>query len=301
MVFSTKAQNVSSVTVPYTITGTGFQPGDTVSGCTSVDVVSATEITAQCPLGTQSVTVTNPCTTAPFNVWTPYAFQAQTANFEVQFDATPSTADQDGVIGFGTTAATASTGYAAFPISIRFNDTGTIDARNGESYTAVTTVGYTVGAPVHFTLDVNESGKVFSLSAGTTVKQTIASNYAFRTGATSTSPISAMTLIVGAGATSGNLKICNFTLSAYTAPQFAVKLDWNESSPSDPVAGFNVYRGVKSNGPYTKVNSILDATTTFVDSTVADGGTYFYVVTAVDKSNKESTDSNQVTVTIPAS
>jgi fibronectin type 3 domain-containing protein len=43
----------------------------------------------------------------------------------------------------------------------------------------------------------------------------------------------------------------------------------------------------------------LDGTRTFTDTTVQAGHTYYYVVTAVDSSNVESTYSNQVVASIP--
>jgi fibronectin type 3 domain-containing protein len=73
-------------------------------------------------------------------------------------------------------------------------------------------------------------------------------------------------------------------------------LAWTESSP---VIGYNVYRGSVSGGPYTKINPSLDATTSLTDTTVQAGQTYYWVVTAVNASNVESTYSNQTAATIP--
>ena len=60
-----------------------------------------------------------------------------------------------------------------------------------------------------------------------------------------------------------------------------------------------MYRGTVSGGPYTKINSLVDATTTFTDTTVQAGQTYYWVVTAVNSSNVQSTYSNEVSATIP--
>jgi fibronectin type 3 domain-containing protein len=65
------------------------------------------------------------------------------------------------------------------------------------------------------------------------------------------------------------------------------------------VVGYNVYRGSTSGGPYTRLNSSINASTTFVDSSVVSGQTYYYVVTAVDSNNLESVYSNEVTAVIP--
>jgi fibronectin type 3 domain-containing protein len=74
-------------------------------------------------------------------------------------------------------------------------------------------------------------------------------------------------------------------------------LTWSASTSI--VVGYNVYRGSTSGGPYTRLNSSLDAGTTFTDSSVLSGQTYYYVVTAVDSNDVESADSNEVTAVIP--
>ena len=47
------------------------------------------------------------------------------------------------------------------------------------------------------------------------------------------------------------------------------------------------------------MTSSLVPSTTFTDNGVTSGGSYFYVVTAVDASNNESAFSNQAAATIP--
>jgi hypothetical protein len=80
-------------------------------------------------------------------------------------------------------------------------------------------------------------------------------------------------------------------------PQHSVDLSWSENSPG--VVGYNIYRGAKSGGPYTKANTALDASTAFTDSLVTAGLTYYYVTTAVDGSSNESAYSNEVAAVIP--
>lgn len=75
-------------------------------------------------------------------------------------------------------------------------------------------------------------------------------------------------------------------------------LNW-AISVSPNIAGYNVYRGGVSGGPYTKLTSSLVTGTSYTDSTVQSGQTYYYVTTAVDTSSAESTYSNQVTAVIP--
>lgn len=77
----------------------------------------------------------------------------------------------------------------------------------------------------------------------------------------------------------------------------SVGLSWQASTST--VAGYNVYRGVVSGGPYVKINTSLDAATTYSDATVVSGTTYYYVATSVDSSNNESPFSNEVSAAVP--
>ena len=80
-------------------------------------------------------------------------------------------------------------------------------------------------------------------------------------------------------------------------PQHSVDLTWNGAST---VVGYNVYRGSQSGGPYTKINSALNASTTYTDSSVQAGQTYYYVTTAVDSSGAESSYSSEVQAPVPS-
>ena len=80
------------------------------------------------------------------------------------------------------------------------------------------------------------------------------------------------------------------------APTHSVDLSWDSSSA---VAGYNLYRGSQASGPFNKINSTLDATTTYTDTSVQAGSTYYYVATAVDTSGVESAYSAAVSVVIP--
>jgi len=88
------------------------------------------------------------------------------------------------------------------------------------------------------------------------------------------------------------------TGAGVVAKAHSADLTWNPSQ--DVVIGYNIYRGAKTGGPYSKINSVLDSTTNYTDNTVAAGTTYYYVATAVDASNMESGYSNEVKVTIPS-
>ena len=81
------------------------------------------------------------------------------------------------------------------------------------------------------------------------------------------------------------------------AVQHSVALSWNASTSG--VVGYNVYRSTQTGGPYSRVNSSLDAGTTFSDTGVTAGSTYFYVVTSVDSSSQESAFSNEASAVVP--
>jgi hypothetical protein len=77
-----------------------------------------------------------------------------------------------------------------------------------------------------------------------------------------------------------------------------VDLMWNPST-SQEVIGYNIYRSKKSGGPYRKINPVLNPSTIYCDTSVADGKTYYYVTTAVTSDDQESAYSNQAQATIP--
>jgi Abnormal spindle-like microcephaly-assoc'd, ASPM-SPD-2-Hydin/Cep192 domain 4/HYDIN/CFA65/VesB-like, Ig-like domain len=81
-------------------------------------------------------------------------------------------------------------------------------------------------------------------------------------------------------------------------PPHSVALSWTKSTSSN-IASYNIYRGT-SPGSYSKIASVLAPSTAYTDSSVTHGQTYYYVTTAVDSSNQESTYSNQATAVIPS-
>jgi hypothetical protein len=106
----------------------------------------------------------------------------------------------------------------------------------------------------------------------------------------------------GAGGTSSNsFSVTNLPapatnlLATITAPS-SVILTWNASTSI--VAGYNVYRGSVSGGPYTKLTPTITTALTYTDGTGQGGQTYYYVVTAVDSNNVESVLSNEVSASI---
>ncbi|GEM_PF-907876 len=101
--------------------------------------------------------------------------------------------------------------------------------------------------------------------------------------------------------------ICAGTAAADTVPPAAptglavsvpvsngrvLNLAWNANSEPDR-AGYNVYRGTITGGPYAKANGSPVTAASYGDSGLTNGLTYFYVVTAVDTSGNESARSTE--------
>lgn len=108
------------------------------------------------------------------------------------------------------------------------------------------------------------------------------------------------------GTASGSVSfVSNATTSPATATlsgsgtatlQHTATLNWQATANA---TGYNVYRSTVTGGPYTRLNSALDAAASYADSTVASGTTSYYVVTDMSSSGLESGYSSQVTAAIP--
>ena len=113
-----------------------------------------------------------------------------------------------------------------------------------------------------------------------------------------------------AGAATGQLTIVSKSSSNATAlislsgtgqaAPYEVQLTWNAPiNSSDPVAGYEVYRGNKGSSSYQLLNSSIDVSTTYTDSTVVSGASYDYYVESIDASGNPSLPSNTFTVNMP--
>ena len=86
------------------------------------------------------------------------------------------------------------------------------------------------------------------------------------------------------------------------AKTHSVSLSWNASTSSN-ISGYNVYRASYSGScsTFSKINSQLNTSTVYTDSTVTDGDSYCYATTAVNSSQEESGYSNIVSnIQVPA-
>ncbi len=103
---------------------------------------------------------------------------------------------------------------------------------------------------------------------------------------------------VTVSSSAGNSSLAISLTGAGAAPvSHSATLSWVPSASS--FAGFNVYRGSLSGGPYARVNTALISATSFIDTSVASGQTYYYVATTMDSTGTESPYSSEVSATIP--
>ncbi len=108
-----------------------------------------------------------------------------------------------------------------------------------------------------------------------------------------TAPSIAETDIVTAISQADTTKSAGATITV--AAPHSVTLNWSPSTTTGVI--YNVYRGTVSGGPYTLLISGLTSTT-YTDTNVQSGSTYYYVTTAVDSSG-ESPYSNMIQAVIP--
>ena len=78
---------------------------------------------------------------------------------------------------------------------------------------------------------------------------------------------------------------------------YRVLLSWTGST--SPVTGYDVYRSSRQGGPYKILNSTPNPDTSFIDTTVKTGQTYYYVVTSVDSAGVQSAFSGEVPAVVP--
>jgi hypothetical protein len=135
---------------------------------------------------------------------------AQTGTFSVQYDATPSASPLNAVIGLSQGTQTAYTGFAALT---RFNQSGSIDARNGGAYATQSAIPFSAGLTYHFRLVINipaDTYWIFVTPPGGK-EQTVGSNFAFRTEQNAVTALDAWGLDVNSS-DPGSMTICNFTM-----------------------------------------------------------------------------------------
>ena len=83
-----------------------------------------------------------------------------------------------------------------------------------------------------------------------------------------------------------------------TVTSHYVSLSWTASTSSNLVH-YNVYRSTNAGGPHTFLASTVGLVTSYTDYSVKAGQIYYYVTTAVDSTDTESSYSNQASAAVP--
>jgi fibronectin type 3 domain-containing protein len=104
-------------------------------------------------------------------------------------------------------------------------------------------------------------------------------------------------LLCLSSACGSGLGITSTASSGTSAADHVVDLSWTASN-SGNIAGYNVYRSPDGNS-WSKINVSLVGSTLYDDSTVLNGDTYFYAVTAVNLEGDESGKSSIAKAVIP--
>jgi len=127
------------------------------------------------PLALQRQSVSGVCSSATstsnFVVQT---FERQGGQFEVSFQATPSAAPSDALVGLSLGSAQ---NYSDLAAIVRFNSDGFIDARNGSTYEALNSIAYGAGVPRNFSLTIDLISRRYSVYVD---NQLLARDFAFR-------------------------------------------------------------------------------------------------------------------------
>jgi hypothetical protein len=187
----------------------------------------------------------------------------------------------------GTQLLTFSTSSLSFgSVSVGSNsDLGAALTNMGNSSVTISAVNVTGAA---FTVSGISSGE--TLTAGQSVPVTV--QFSPTVSGSISGSVSLVSSATNSPATMG------LSGSASQPSPHTVALSWSDSATT--VAGYNVYRGTSTGGPYVlKLTSSPIGSTQFTDSGVQSGQTYYYVVTAVDSNGVESVYSDQATASIP--
>mgnify|MGYP002780909779 CR=1 FL=1 len=170
-------------TIPTATTGTLYSTPVTISATTTLRAIAFKTGNTDSTVTTATYTINTSgggTTITSANGFVTQALpSSQSGTFTAEFDATPSISPANQVAGLSSGAAT---GYTSIAAMVRFNTSGTIDARNGGTVTTGT-IPFSAGLKYHFRLVVNVANRTYSayVTAPGGTEQTIGTNLAFRT------------------------------------------------------------------------------------------------------------------------
>lgn len=232
--------------------------------------------------------------------WQNTGFGAQTGTFTAEFDAVPSLARMDGVSGLSNGNASA---YSALAAAVRFNTAGTIDARNGATYSASASIPYSAGLSYHFRLVVNVPAHTYSayVRQGANPERLIGANFAFRTEQKSAVALTNLGLL----ASTGNEQVCALTAAGAapadtTAPvitgvaasgvsQTGATVGWTTNENADTQVE---YGPTAAYGASTPLNATMSAAHSVAFNGLIAGTLYHYRVKSKDAAGNLATSAD---------
>jgi hypothetical protein len=196
------------------------------------------------------------------------------------------------------------------PLNIALSGTGTAPGTLAVSPTSLSFGNVVVGSSSSLNGSLTASGaSVTVASAGLNNGEFVLSGISLPAtlAAGQSTPFTVTFTPQASGATSASLSFSSNAANSPTvqtmtgtgtaATQHTVDLSWTASADA---VGYNIYRSTTSGSGYSMINSSLDSTTAYTDSTVVSGQTYYYVATAVNSESQESGYSNQAQAVIPS-
>jgi HYDIN/CFA65/VesB family protein/centrosomal CEP192-like protein/ASPM-SPD-2-Hydin domain-containing protein len=307
--------NASNSTLKITLSGTGATPG-VLSASSQTLSFGNVQVSGST---TQSETLTN---TGGTTVTVSQANVSGGSGFSITGLNLPLTLIAGQSFTFGATFAPASAGSVTGTISltsdasnstltISLSGTGTVPGQLSVSPSTLDFSSVVIGQSKNMTATLSATGSnvtVSSASASTSEFTLSGVSFPFTITAGQSKPVTVTFTPQSSGTASATISFASNASNSPTSesltgngtapPPHNVDLSWAASSSTD-VVGYNVYRATVSGGPFTKINTALNATTAFVDNSVLAGQTYYYVTTAVDGTGLESGYSNQVKTIIP--
>lgn len=203
--------NDSSPAKPFELLGSNFAFRTEQSAVTRLDNIGRFIDSAQGSVHTCEFKYSSPaaCHSSQAGAWLSQAFPAQTGVLRLEFDATASESAMDAVIGASNGEPSA---FSSLGPIVRFNPSGSLDARNGGVYAADSELPYTPGVPYHVVLDIDRARASYSVTVSSAGQAPVvlANDYAFRTEQAQVPSLDHLGQFVDS--TPGTLSVCTLTI-----------------------------------------------------------------------------------------
>jgi hypothetical protein len=107
-------------------------------------------------------------------------------------------------------------------------------------------------------------------------------------------------IVVDSNSSTGSSATVALSGTGEAASGYQVNLSWDAPGSSGvQIGGYHVYRAVSGSSAYQELNSSLDTSTSYVDTTVKDSTTYDYYVESVSTSGVSSAPSSVLSIAVP--